>query len=44
MRIPYRPDALYYPSRRCPTGKMKKVKVTATAAMAKAAAVVGAYF
>lgn len=41
MRIPYRPDALYYPPRRCPTGKMKKVKVTATAV---AATVVRAYF
>lgn len=30
MRIPYRPDALYYPPRRWPTGKIKKVKVTAT--------------
>lgn len=37
MRIPYRPDALYYPPRRCPTGKMKKVKVTPTAAVATAA-------
>lgn len=41
MRIPYRPDALYYPSRWCPTGKIKKVKVTATTT---AATVAGVYF
>lgn len=34
MRMPYRPDALYYPSRRC-LGRMKKTKAKAAAAAAK---------